>query len=874
MTGHEGRRMFSRLVYLAFLLSGISGLVYQVVWVREFGRIFGNTVYSASLVTAVFMCGLGLGSYLVGLWADRNYRRSAAYPLRMYGYFELAIATLAAILALALPALEPLSAHISSYEQGADGWFHLTAGSYAFRYVVAIVLLAPITFLMGGTLTLLIRFVLAENIELSGWRIGLLYGFNTGGAALGAFLSDFALIPVLGLLSAQLVAVGFNVLAAAVALRLAIRASASQAPPPPPEAAVAGDASRASVAFTGAAILLSGFAAMGIEILWFRHLNIGLGSLRAVFSLLLTVILLGMWGGSVVGGLVHRRFKRPVLFYLLSQTAFVMVSLHLLATLDPSKVDLEFRQQLLQASGLKEWLLCAAFNLRPIVLITAVPAFLMGFAYPLANANIQRAVSRVGRRAGLLYLANTVGAVLGSTITGFWLIPTFGIQRCALILGIVAASTLIPLVLSAPLGRRGMGRRRIVQLAALPCVAGLVAALWAWASLPEHHMLSAAIPKQGKLLHLSEGVYEVIAVTEGEDPSDRLLFTNGHNMASTQLMSQRYMRHASHLPLLLMDEPTDMLLICFGTGSTLHAASLHPSIQRIEAVDLSRHVLQQAHFFEPSNHGVLADPRVHVFVNDGRQHLWMQDEERYDLITLEPPPISFAGVSSLYSEDFYELVRSRLKPGGRFTQWLPAYQVPEETVRSMVRSFLDVFPDAVLLSGERKELVLLGTNGPATPVDPDLIHRKLQANPAIQADLEAVYLGTTTEIIGSFLASSAILEAGTTGVPPVTDNRPLMEYSVRAKAFENRFPRDLIDVRTVGSWCPGCFVGDGLAPSVPHLVDYLMFLSAYYDSDAFLVHRTYRVAGPQLIDLPPPELSPAYGQCSYLPAIFSHKEDP
>ena len=874
MAATKGIGMFSRLVYLAFLLSGISGLVYQVVWVREFGRIFGNTVYSASLVTAVFMCGLGLGSYLVGLWVDRNYQRSAAFPLRMYGYFELAIASLAAILALALPALEPLSAHISSYEQGADGWYHLTAGSYAFRYGVAIVLLAPITFLMGGTLTLLIRFVLAENIELAGWRIGLLYGFNTGGAALGAFLSDFALIPVLGLLSAQLVAVCLNVLAAAVALRLDAGATASKAPPPPPEPAAGEDASPAIIALTGAAILLSGFAAMGIEILWFRHLNIGLGSLRAVFSLLLTVILLGMWAGSVVGGLVHRRFKRPVLFYMLSQTAFVLVSLFLLARIDTSAVDLEFRQQLLRATGLREWLLCAAFNLRPIVLITGVPAFLMGFAYPLANANIQRAVSRVGRRAGLLYLANTLGAVLGSTITGFWLIPTFGIQRCALILAIVAASTLVPLVLSAPTGHGQTRRRRVVQLTAIPCALALVLALWAWSALPPQLLLAAAIPKQGKLLHLSEGVYEVIAVTEGKDPSDRLLFTNGHNMASTQLMSQRYMRHASHLPLLLMDQPTDMLLICFGTGSTLHAASLHPSIQRIEAVDLSRHVLEQGHFFEPSNHGVLEDPRVHVFVNDGRQHLWMQDEERYDLITLEPPPISFAGVSALYSKDFYELVRSRLKPDGTFTQWLPAYQVPEDTVRSMVRAFLDVFPDAVLLSGERKELVLMGTNGPARTVDPDLIQRKLRGNPAIQADLERVYLGTTTEIIGSFLASPAILEAGTKDVAPVTDNRPLMEYSVRAKAFENQFPRDLIDVRTVGSWCPGCFVGDGLAPSVPYLVDYLVFLDAYYSSDAFLNHRTYRVAGPQLIDMPPAELSPAYGHCSYLPAIFSLKEEP
>jgi spermidine synthase len=215
------------LLYLLFFCSGLSGLIYQVVWVREFGNAFGNTVYSASVVVAVFMLGLGAGSYLVGRWADRRYSTRPDSLLRAYGFVELAIAGLGLAIALVLPHLSAISALTSSYSRDAAGWYVPSTASYLARGAIATLLVAPITVLMGGTLTLLVRHQVRGNLEVAGARIAVLYGVNTAGAALGCLLTDFALVPAAGLQGAQAMAAILNLGVAIAALWLARREGAA-----------------------------------------------------------------------------------------------------------------------------------------------------------------------------------------------------------------------------------------------------------------------------------------------------------------------------------------------------------------------------------------------------------------------------------------------------------------------------------------------------------------------------------------------------------------------------------------------------------------------------------------------------------------------
>ena len=209
------------LLYLLFLCSGLSGLIYQVVWVRVFGNVFGNTVYSTSLVVAVFMLGLGAGSYVIGGWADRRQAvRPGSLPAA-YAALELAIAVIGLAISAVLPHLVDLSARVSSYARAPNGWYILSASSYLARVAIAIALLAPITLLMGGTLTLLIRHFVGQDLDAGSRRIALLYAVNTAGAAVGCFLTDFVFVPAFGLLGTQFVAVSFNLIAAGGAFLIA-----------------------------------------------------------------------------------------------------------------------------------------------------------------------------------------------------------------------------------------------------------------------------------------------------------------------------------------------------------------------------------------------------------------------------------------------------------------------------------------------------------------------------------------------------------------------------------------------------------------------------------------------------------------------------
>jgi len=971
------------LLYLLFFCSGLSGLVYQVVWVRVFGNVFGNTVYSTSLVVAVFMLGLGAGSYVTGAWADRRYaafaegfgepRRSsrersrAEKPdslLRAYGYVELIIGVAGLGVSLLLPHLDRISALVSSYSREPSGWYVLSIASYFARAGIAVVLLAPITILMGGTLTLLIRHLVRHDLDRGGGRIAVLYGINTVGAALGAFLTDFSLVPSVGLLGTQIVAVVFNLVAGAGALWLArhvasgvrqqsrpmvpkavrlkpdtthdaLRAkrkvpdgvrirrhAARDAPddarsvrsqtdrgapdvrgvhlPPSREAAAdrrspggGGQADRdAALWLTGLALAMSGFAAMGMEILWFRHLTILLGQFRAVFSLLLTVILVGAGAGSLLSGSLYRRAPgssrssvRAAKTLMVVQGLFVAFTLLGLAVADAARIESivsadpayqafvggALDATLVVPTGLARTFAELWFNVRPILLEVGLPALLMGFSFPLGNAIIQRAELLVGRRAGALYLSNTVGAVFGSLAAGFLFLPWLGIQGSASMLMATALLSVVPLYLAGLKAgatsddvaglRAGIppddlaGRQRTSRLVpsagAGVRVAALLAggaALGVWLTLPADWVIARALPHpvgQERRLSVREGLTEVVAVTDVPGRGRRLL-TNGHPMSSTTAVAQRYMRALAHIPLLTIDHPEAALVIGFGVGNTTHAATLHPSIRRVEVADLSRDILGSAGYFRDVNRDVLGDPRVDVYINDGRHHLQMRPPASYDLITLEPPPIGYAGVSALYSEEFYALARTRLRAKGYVSQWLPAYQVPGSTTLAMIRAFIDVFPQAVLVSGAEADLLLLGTNDSRIEMDPGRLAAALARAPAVQADLRRLDLGSVREIVGTFVGSAQTLTEATRDSSPVSDDRPIQEYGVRSLLnLGEAVPGSIVDLNGAAAWCPGCFVDGQPAPLVEGLDTYLALLGRAYRASHAEVVRARRLAETQ-----------------------------
>lgn len=818
-------RTTDRVVLALFTASGASGLIYQVIWVRSFGNVFGNSIHSAAVVTAVFMLGLGVGSLVAGRWADRQVEVAA--PLRMYGWAEVAIALWGGALAVLLPSLTAVGGAVASYSRSPEGWNVLATSTVALRGAAAVALLFPATFAMGATLTLLVRFVVLDHLEEAGWRIGLLFGLNTVGAAVGALSTDLALVPGLGASGTQFVAVALNLFAAFGAMRLANAAGERSAAPSSAEPSSV-DGERLGLIGASVGLALAGFAGMGFEILWFRLASGVLHEHRVVFSMMLAVILIGIAVGSLIGGALERRVGRASALYVVGQALFGVTALVGLLGVDKHAIVggfYEVRHVPLDSfAGLVRgswWP-----SLRPILGLCFAPAFAMGLSFPLANAAVQRVAGRIGVRAGILYLANTVGAVTGSIVVGVALLPSVGIHGTAqyLFFVIVAAAA----AFAAAFARRASTGHR-AALAAGVVVALVPALIWRGESpdLLWRQQFLQLRDERVEVVARSEGTYQSIVVTETPDGS-RWLLTNGYSMSATNPSAQRYMRAFAHVPLLQVEDPKAALVICFGVGNTADAASLHPV--ELDVVDLSPEVLAFGGYFDATNHGVLGRSNVDVFVNDGRNHLAATPEGTYDLITMEPPPLRQAGVASLYSEDFYALARSRLRSGGFVTQWLPAYQVSRTLQRSIIAAFIGVFEDAVLLVGADQELILVGRRDAPNHFDPQLAQRLLEGRPAVLRDLASIQIDGVVDIVTMFAAGPELLATITEYDLPVTDDFPALEY---APPSFSRCPLEpeMFEPTAYGVWCPKCVSEPGLAAE---LTPRMARLDPYYRSTRFL----------------------------------------
>ncbi len=826
------------ILLLLFFLSGASGLVYELVWIRQFGTLFGSSVYSAAVVTAIYMCGLGLGAGLTGSWIDRRFGADPVSPLRWYGGFELGIGVLAAATMLLVPLLAPLAAAAAHYEIGAHGWYWLAPSGSLVRYGLAALLLLPITLLMGGTLTLLIRYVVADDVSSAGWHVGVLYGVNTAGAALGCLLTDTALVPLLGLRVTQAIAVGMNGIAAAGAWWLARKATVAAAQAPAPS--VRADAVR--VAWVAIALAFAGFAAMAMQIVWFRQLISMFAAFRPVFSILLTVILVGIWLGSLLGGRLARRAPAAPLLAL-ALAGFVLCALTGLSLMQhgPSTYGV------MPSEGVDpfwRWPTLYARLLLQISWVVGPAALLAGAAFPLGNAIVQQSREHVGARAGALYLANTVGGVLGSLVAGFALLPRLGIQTTVTFVMVCVLAALGALWGAAGWRALSAPGRRVQAVAAV----AVVLALCSWSLLPGQFLLRRSLPlapgASGRgVIALNEGVNETIAIVAQTGPK-LLLLTNGHAMSGTGFESQRYMRAFAHVPMLLQDGVENVMVMCYGVGTTANAILMHPGVKRVDVVELSHDVLLHSDYFSPVNGRPLEDPRTQVYVNDARHHLHMLGEETYDLVTGEPPPMTHAGVVNLYTREFFELLRSRLRPDGLVTYWLPLWQVGEASARSMVRAFLDVFPGALLLSGYREELILVGRQGDAPlEIDPEALTRRVDAVPGLRDELRSIALDSPAEWVGLLAATTPTLERATRGVSPLRDDHPTLEYSIREVQRDPRIPSDLVSLADVERWCPRCRAGAFGPEEERQLRGYLEVIGHYYRSDAFLASRFQSMLG-------------------------------
>lgn len=759
------------LIYTAVALSGMSALVYELVWIRALGLHFGTSTPAIATVVGTFMAGMALGNSWLGARADRSAR-----PLRLYAALELGIALSGVLVSLLLlrggASLDALSRLI----------YGGSATSPALRAVVFSLLLLVPTTLMGGTLPLLSRALMRAG---EGGRVlGALYGWNTTGAVLGALLPDLVLVPQAGMTSAVLLAASANVAVALGVARVAGRVSVAaprddEAEPDAP-AAAADSGAWANVspqmAWALALSVASGFAGMSFEVLWSRTLSHWSASLATSFAILLSVYLVSLAFGALVTRAHADRTSAPAAWASL-WLALSGAAAALSIAFAPWWRDVErgfWPRPLLRRASLAVEATDALWH---ALYLELLPCLLLGAAFPYVARSIVRA-SAAGKTAGMLFTINTVASVLGSTVAAFLWLPTLGQQDSYLTTSVLLAVTSLVVAFGST---RGAVRGRFtaaVGSAALVVLATAVA-------LPGEHLLRAHFRGGGHLLELREGATTTAAAAQrfafGE-PYALELLTPGVSMSDTSESARHYMGTMAHAAMLGAGSPERALLICYGVGNTAASLLSYPSLARLDVVDIAGEVLGLGPIFGRAHDGdPLEDPRTRVFVDDGRHHLIAHDAV-YDVITAEPPPPNYAGVVNLYSRELYRLARQRLSPHGVITQWLPVFQLSERDMLEMIAAFVAELPHTLLLYGEGEHFVLLGSPSPLSPTL-TAVHERTQR------DLHRAGLDHLAELYGSVLQTDAELRKLVAGVRPVSDDRPSIQYPWQAVHARPDYPR-------------------------------------------------------------------------------------
>jgi predicted membrane-bound spermidine synthase len=740
-------------VSLAFFVSGAAGLVFEVVWFHRAGLVFGNSVWSTSIVLASFMGGLALGNALIGRYGHRIRQFLPAYAALE---FVVAIAGLA--LTYSLPELTGVLVPAARL---ADTWV-----VDAIRLATAFgILLVPAT-AMGATLPVLVGALCREREDF-GRVLGRLYGWNTIGAVVGVLAAEMVLIARLGVIGSAWFAAALDIAAAVIALWLSRRWNSGL--PDPARAAGPPPAMRSAWRPLACAFLAGGNL-LALEVLWFRFLSMFVINSTLAVSVMLAAVLAAIGiGGLAASSWLKRRSDAP---------AYVPVVA--LAAGCASAVSYELFQFVTAGTQAAEWYRILWFACA----LTVPTAVVSGVLFTLLGEALERGVQeatppgRSGRQgqartAGWLTLANTTGAMCGSLAATFVLLPVLGMERALFAVTAVYAATAL-LSMRGPLRVRSTSAGRITVAAALAAVA--IVLRFPFGLMAERYFVRSARPYAAdgsRIVATREGSTETILLMEQTwlgKPTYQRLVTNGFSMSATDLAGARYMRYFVYWPMLMHRSLRSVLVISYGVGRTAGAATDVDSVESIDVVDISRDVVAVSDIIYPVDEHPLRDPRVRVHIEDGRQFL-QTTGGRFDLITGEPPPPLTPGTVNLYTREYFELIHDRLTDGGIATYWLPVARRGEYEITPIIRAFCDVFSDCSLWNGTLYDWMLVGTRG--TPAPPSEVQFSAPwTHPRLAPRLREIGFERPEQIGATFLGDASYLKSLVTQAPALIDDFP------------------------------------------------------------------------------------------------------
>ncbi len=779
---------------ILFAVSGAAALIYQVVWTRLLTLQMGHGIAAASTVLAAFMGGLAVGAAVAG---RRGGGISPKRALVIYAGLEVAIGLLALLLPFALIAVRPLL--VGAYADGQGGTTFA-----ALRLLTSVLLLAVPAAAMGATFPIASRWTV-RSASRAAQDAGGLYAANTLGAAAGAVLAGFVLIPWLGLNGSTWVGVALNLTAAAGAVAIARTAAAGGSNSPTEtttrKAEAKNPATRGQAEdrpwLAALALGASGFASLTLQVVWTRLLVQILGPTTYAFSLVVAIFIIGLAGGAAIGAWLVARVRSAAVG--LAGCMLIGVGLSLAAA---SSVDwaLLTMAEIVARPGYR----FADVLTRQVLLVTGLllPMTLaFGAAFPFAVALAAGRDESVTERLGRIYAVNTVGAILGALLAGFVLVPRIGLHLTIRLVAVIVGTAAVALLISAG---RARGRPTGFALAAVVLVAGFVLPQWdrlllssgayKYAAAMRGPSLETALAA-GELLSYREGATGTVAVRRLAGTVSLAIDGKVDASNAGDMLTQRLL---AHVPLLLHPAPKRVAILGLGSGVTLGSALTHP-IDAATVLEISPEVVDASRFFEEENHRALADRRTRLIVGDGRTHL-MLGRESYDVIVSEPSNPWMAGIASLFTREFFAGAKARLAPGGILCQWAHTYDISRDDLRSIVATFLTAFPDGSMWLVGDADVLLVGTTGPLDARVAGLA--AAWQRPGVAQDLASVGAMDPFAVTSLFVAQGEALGAWANGALLQTDDRSRLEFSGPRSIFGVARDDNAAALRELGATSP------------------------------------------------------------------------
>ncbi|MEW6188236.1 MAG: fused MFS/spermidine synthase [Thermodesulfobacteriota bacterium] len=773
------------IVLLCFFLSGFSGLLYEVLWLRMLILIFGSTTLAVSTVLTSFMGGLALGSFVFGRLMDKQKR-----PLLYYGLLEGIIGLYALLIPWLFSLLVP--AYRILWGQFHPNFLGFTLMQFL---LVSVVLVIPTT-CMGATLPILSRWAVQRQSTL-GITIGRLYSLNTFGAVFGTALSGFFLLPLLGVNKTLGIAVAINLLVAVIILLMIRRFSETPGTQPSPapiektEPSGSTVGSKPTPGLVRAVVLgiaLSGFISMIYEVAWSRTLSLLVDSSVYGFSIMLTTFLVGIALGSYFFSrrVDTIRFQGLVWSWLqigIGVCAFLSLLLF---------QELPYWYLLLFRSLGKSINLLLAGKFILAFLIMLAPTLFMGAIFPLTVKIYSANIDRISRMVGNVYTVNTLGCILGSFAGGFFLIPLLGIRNTLLLgillnlllgLWIMLISTAVRPALKWVSGPAVLALALAIMLfppswKAPLMVSGVYIYAHNFQKTSRQELLNMYDPRHEPLLYYKEGHTCTISVHKSRKTGAIYMKSNGKVEASsrgdmpTQVL-------VGQIPLLLAPNLDEVLVVGMGSGVTVGSVPPFPS-KKITLVELEKAVIEGSRFFDFVNNRPLEDPRVRLRVADARNYL-LVTPDRYDVIISEPSNPWMAGVANVFTREFFQLGYEKLKPAGVFCQWLQLYKISPESFKTVLTTFQAVFPHIYIFQPQDKDLVLVGFKQ-----RPSFLLTRIGERirwEAVDRDLKRVGVTHLENLLARFVMGPEEVAALTREGRLNTDDNALIEFSTPKTLF-------------------------------------------------------------------------------------------